>query len=65
MKKRLIETVDDFDPKFLWYPFIPFESPTVFQGQAGFGKTTIVCRIMAEQRYLSAQINSWHYQRSV
>ena len=48
MKKRLIETVDDFDPKFLWYPFIPFESPTVFQGQAGFGKTTIVCRIMAE-----------------
>ena len=48
MKKRLIETVDDFDPKFLWYPFIPFESPSVFQGQAGFGKTTIVCRIMAE-----------------
>lgn len=48
MKSRLIETVDDFNPKFLWYPYIPFETPSVFQGQAGFGKTTIVCRIMAE-----------------
>ncbi|MBR1438919.1 MAG: hypothetical protein IJ587_10330 [Synergistaceae bacterium] len=48
MKKRLIETVDDFDPKFLWYPFIPFEAPSVFQGRAGFGKTTIICLIMAE-----------------
>ena len=48
MKSRLIETIDDFNPKFLWYPYIPFETPSVFQGQAGFGKTTIICRIMAE-----------------
>ncbi len=33
---------------YLWYPYVPFGVPTIFQGQAGYGKTTLLCRIMAE-----------------
>jgi len=48
MRARLIETVENFEPKFLWYPYIPFESTSVFQGQAEFCKTAIIGRIIAE-----------------
>ena len=43
-----IEMVPKEKYSFLWYPFIPFGVPTIFQGQAGYGKTTLLCRIMAE-----------------
>lgn len=43
-----IENVEKQRLSYLWYPFVPFGVPTVFQGQAGYGKTTIISRIMAE-----------------
>ena len=43
-----IESVEKQRLSFLWYPFVPFGVPTVFQGQAGYGKTTIISKIMAE-----------------
>lgn len=43
-----IESVEKQRLSYLWYPFVPFGVPTVFQGQAGCGKTTIISKIMAE-----------------
>ncbi len=43
-----IENVEMQRLSFLWYPFVPFGVPTVFQGQAGYGKTTIISKIAAE-----------------
>ena len=43
-----IESVEKQRLSYLWYPFVPFGVPTVFQGQAGYGKTTIISKIMAE-----------------
>ena len=43
-----IENVEMQRLSFLWYPFVPFGVPTVFQGQAGYGKTTIISEIAAE-----------------
>ena len=43
-----IENVEMQQLSFLWYPFVPFGVPTVFQGQAGYGKTTIISKIAAE-----------------
>ena len=43
-----IENVEMHKLSFLWYPFVPFGVPTVFQGQAGYGKTTIISKILAE-----------------
>ena len=37
-----IENVEMQQLSFLWYPFVPFGVPTVFQGPAGYGKTTII-----------------------
>ncbi len=43
-----IETVPRERYSYLWYPYVPFGVPSIFQGQAGYGKTTLLCRIMAE-----------------
>ncbi|MBR6863198.1 MAG: hypothetical protein IKM73_17960 [Acidaminococcaceae bacterium] len=43
-----IETVPKEEYLYLWYPYVPFGVPSIFQGQAGYGKTTLLCRIMAE-----------------
>lgn len=43
-----IENVEMQKISFLWYPFVPFGVPTVFQGQAGYGKTTIISKVAAE-----------------
>ena len=43
-----IENVEMHQLSFLWYLFVPFGVPTVFQGQAGYGKTTIISKIVAE-----------------
>ena len=43
-----IENVEMQQLSFLWYPFVPFGVPTVFQGQTGYGKTTIIAKIAAE-----------------
>ena len=43
-----IENVEMQQLSFLLYPFVPFGVPTVFQGQAGYGKTTIISKITAE-----------------
>ena len=43
-----IENYDRQKPSYLWHPFVPFGVPTVFQGQAGYGKTTIISKIAAE-----------------
>ena len=48
LKRKPINTLSTNRPPFLWYPFIPFGIPSVFQGQAGYGKTTILFRVMAE-----------------
>ena len=43
-----IENVETQRLSYLWHPYVPFGVPTVFQGQAGYGKTTIISKIMAE-----------------
>ena len=48
MARFNIEKVPREKYSFLWYPFVPFGAPTIFQGQAGYGKTTLLCKIMAE-----------------
>ena len=48
MSKRNIETIEKVKRNYLWYPYVPFSEVSVFQGQAGYGKTTIISRVMAE-----------------
>ena len=48
MSRVGIETVPKEKYSYLWYPYVPFGVPSVFQGQAGYGKTTLLCKIMAE-----------------
>ncbi len=48
MSRIDIEKMPKEDPSYLWYPYVPYGVPTIFQGQAGYGKTTLVCKIMAE-----------------
>ena len=43
-----IETVPRERYSYLWYPYVPFGVSSIFQGQAGYGKTTLLCRVMAE-----------------
>lgn len=47
-KRVPLEQAKKEDISYLMYPYIPFGVPTIFQGQAGFGKTRLVCKIMAE-----------------
>ena len=48
MIRKPVEQISMQKYAYLWYPYIPFGVPTIFQGQAGYGKTTLLCRIMAE-----------------
>ena len=58
--KVSIESFPKQKPSYLWYPFIPFGVPTVFQGQAGYGKTTIISKIMAELSHGIYPPRLWH-----
>ena len=47
----MTKPIEDYEKQklsYLWYPLVPFGVPTVFQGQAGYGKTTIISKIAAE-----------------
>lgn len=48
MSRIAIESIAKEEYNYLWYPYVPFGVPSIFQGQAGYGKTSLLCRIMAE-----------------
>ena len=48
MSRIAIESIAKEENTYLWYPYVPFGVPSIFQGQAGYGKTTLLCKIMAE-----------------
>ena len=48
MIRKTIEEYPIENPKYFWYPYVAFGTITVFQGQAGLGKTTIWSKIFAE-----------------
>ena len=48
MSRIAIESIAKEEYTYLWYPYVPFGVPSIFQGQAGYGKTTLLCKIMAE-----------------
>ena len=35
------------EPKFLWYPFLPYKKLTVVQGESGMGKSSLILNIAA------------------
>ncbi|MBQ1491865.1 MAG: AAA family ATPase, partial [Blautia sp.] len=43
-----LEDIKNEKYKYLWNPYMPYGAVSVFQGQGGYGKTSLVCKIMAE-----------------
>lgn len=48
MKRKAIEDCPIKPVEYFWYPYVPFGMTSVFQGQAGLGKTSVLSKLFAE-----------------